>query len=293
MKKIGFYLMSRKGYEALLHFIDNFGNSNISFVVAAKDENVKQDYYQEIKALCLENKVTFFDRKEIVGMDTDYLIAISWRWLIKAENARLIVMHDSLLPKYRGFAPLVNCLVNAEKMIGVTALFASEEYDKGDIIAQQAVTVNYPVKIYDAIELVSGCYKGLVAEVGKMIISGQEIVAVKQKEADASYSLWLDEDDYQINWSDDAERIKRFIDATGFPYNAASTVMDKKKYRVTDAEIYTDLVIENRAPGKIIFIENGKPVVVCGKGLIKINSLVDDLTAQETLPLKRFRIRFS
>jgi len=63
--------------------------------------------------------------------------------------------------------------------------------------------------------------------------------------------------------------------------------------RVNDAEVLPDLLIENRKPGKIIFIQNGKPVVVCGMGLLKIISLTDDNTTQEMLPLKRFRIRFT
>jgi methionyl-tRNA formyltransferase len=201
-------------------------------------------------------------------------------------------MHDSLLPKYRGFAPLVNCLVNGEKKVGVTALFASEEYDRGDIIAQRSITITYPVKINDAINLIAECYKGLVEEVGKKITEGQTIEAIKQNEADASYSLWLDDNDYDIDWNKDAYDLKRFIDAVGFPYSGAATYIDDKKFRIVEAEALPDLAVENRKPGKIIFIENEKPIVVCGKGLLKIISLVEDGTTQEMLPLKRFRIRF-
>jgi methionyl-tRNA formyltransferase len=54
-------------------------------------------------------------------------------------------MHDSLLPKYRGFAPLPNALINGEREVGVTALFASEEYDMGDIVCQRRLAVEYPM----------------------------------------------------------------------------------------------------------------------------------------------------
>ena len=46
----------------------------------------------------------------------------------------MIIFHDSLLPKYRGFAPLVNSLINQEKEIGVTAIKASQNYDEGDTV---------------------------------------------------------------------------------------------------------------------------------------------------------------
>lgn len=293
MKKTVLFVMTQKGYDALKHFIELFGSSHVSFVVGAKDESVQQDFYLEIKELCEKSNIIFFDRKEKYTVNTDYMIAISWRWLIEQENSRLIVMHDSLLPRYRGFAPLVNCLVNGETTVGVTALFASEEYDKGDIIAQRSVKINYPVKINDAINQVSVCYKGLIEDIGKQILSGQQISAAKQDETLASYSLWLDEEDYHINWNLEAEAIKRFIDAVGFPYSGAATYIEQQKMRVNEAEVLPDLLIENRKPGKIIFIQNGKPVVVCGKGLLKIISLTDDQSTQEMLPLKRFRIRFT
>ena len=293
MNKTVLFLMTQKGYESLLHFINLFGNSHISFVVGARDEHIQHDYYDEIKNLCREHNIKFYDRKETYTVDTRFMIAISWRWLIEQGNSKLIVMHDSLLPRYRGFAPLVNCLVNGEPQVGVTALFASEEYDKGDIIAQRSVLVNYPIKIADAINQVSSCYKWLIEEVGRKIISGEDINAEMQDESKATYSLWLDENDYQVDWSLDAAHIKRFIDAVGSPYSGALTYIDNRKMRIADAIVINDLHIENRKPGKVIFVQEGKPVVVCGKGLLKINSMTDDATTQEMLPLKRFRVRFT
>lgn len=293
MKKLTLFLMSQKGFEALEHFIALFGAGPISFVVGSTDPNIQKDYYKEIRELCKKHSIQFIDRKEKFSIDTAYTIAISWRWLIPLGQSKLIVMHDSLLPKYRGFAPLVNCLVNGEKKIGVTALFASEEYDKGDIIAQQSANITYPVKISEAIDIAAGCYKKLIEKVGKKIISGKSLQAKKQSESEASYSLWLNEDDYDINWNKPAKDIKRFIDAVGFPYNGAATYMDGKKLRVLDAEVIPDLAIENRKAGKVIFMQQDKPVIVCGKGLLKILSLTEDGSTQEILPLKRFRVRFT
>ena len=53
-----------------------------------------------------------------------------------------------------------------------------------------------------------------------------------------------------------------------------------------------DVKIENRTPGKVIFLIDAKPIVVCGKGLIKINEMVDDQTRQSLLPMSKFRSRF-
>lgn len=293
MKNIVFFLMSQKGYEALSHFVKIFGSSNISFVVGAEDHNVKNDFSKEIKELCLINRIEYFERKDAFVIHSEYCLAISWRWIINSGKSKLIVLHDSILPKYRGFAPLVNCLINGEKKIGVTALYACDEYDKGDIIAQKTADISYPLKISEAIDIVSTCYTDLIEEICRKIISGQLIHSICQSEEEASYSLWLDEEDYNINWDKGSEEIKRFIDAVGYPYNYAATYIDGQKMRIADAETYPDLFIENRRPGKIIFFKNEKPVIVCGRGLLKIISLIDDKTMQEMLPLKRFRVRFT
>ena len=88
----------------------------------------------------------------------DYQLAIGWRWLISGTE-NLIVLHDSLLPKYRGFAPLVNSLINGEQEIGVTAIWAGPEFDAGEIIFQEKAGICYPIKIQEAIEIVSGLYR--------------------------------------------------------------------------------------------------------------------------------------
>ena len=62
--------------------------------------------------------------------------------------------------------------------------------------------------------------------------------------------------------------------------------------RILEVEEVPDVVIENRTPGKVIFMNSGKPTVVCGSGLIQIVRMVDD-NGRSLLPLKRFRIRFS
>ena len=54
-----------------------------------------------------------------------------------------------------------------------------------------------------------------------------------------------------------------------------------------------DIFIENRTAGKIIFSEDGNPVVVCGDGLLKILDLTEDDSFENILPLPRFRVRFT
>ena len=289
-KKISFYLMSEKGLAVLRSQIAQFGTEHIARVTTARDKNVQHDFYEEIVDHCKKNRIPCFDKSDGEGSTTEISLAISWRWVIK-DIKQLIVFHDSLLPRYRGFAPLVNALINGEKKVGVTALFASNDYDRGDIIAQKAVSLNYPITIAAAIEKIIPAYCSLTNMITSSLLSGKKLTAYKQNEVLASYSLWRDEDDYRIDWGKNADEIKRSIDALGYPYKGASCIAGEKKVRIMKAEIVKDLKIINRSPGKVIFSEGGKPVIVCGKGLIRITGMHYE-GGKSALPFEKFRTRF-
>jgi methionyl-tRNA formyltransferase len=288
---IGMFLMTEKGLRVLETVLREFGPGAIAYVVGARDSAVANDHYDDIASLCARQAVPFFDRSATPACSADYHFAISWRWII-ANAPRLIVLHDSLLPKYRGFAPLPTALINGEREVGVTALFASEEYDRGEVLGQKRLEIAYPTKIQTVIERLSKEYAALVADLCRSVLTGHALMSAPQDETQASYSLWRDEEDYRIVWAEDADRIKRFIDSVGYPYSGGFSEMNGRKVRVLDAAVEADVTVEDRHPGKIIFLREGTPVVVCGAGLLRITDLRDDATGQSLLPLRKFRVRF-
>ena len=291
--KIDLYLMNKKGKIVLENLILREYSKNINRVICSRDEAVQNDYFDEINHLCKLHNVTFYDRKDEVNhLDEILSIAIGWRWIINSKN--LIVLHDSLLPKYRGFAPLVNSLINNEKEVGVTALFANEEYDKGDIITNSKIDVIYPVRISEMIENISYCYVECVNFIFEKIINKEEIKSYPQEESRATYSLWRDEMDYFLDWSQDSDRIERSVNALGFPYQGAKTHLNGKCIILDEVRVIDDVKIEDRqnSIGKIIFFIENKPVVVCGNGLLLIKEaryMGDD---SSIFPIKKFRSRF-
>ena len=289
--KVTIFAMTEKGYVTLQKLLPDFKN-NIEAVISSGDPNIQKDFYLEIKFLCQDNNINFVDRKDFKEIKTEYAIAISWRWIISTNNCKLIVFHDSLLPRYRGFNPLVSALINGDNQIGVTALFATDEYDKGGILAQSSSKINYPIKIRDAIIKISENYAEIALFVMTNITNNNNFSITEQNEAQATYSLWRDEEDYLINWNKSSVEIKRLIDALGYPYKGASAKLDGSLVRILDAEIVEDVVIENRVSGKVIFIRNSMPIVVCGQGLLKITEMFDGKYNKSLIPLPRFRIRF-
>lgn len=277
MEKVAFYLMNSKGWYVLNQFLDAFGSTNVAYVVSEQDANLQNDPYSELEELSLKNGIPFYKRTSLnVNVEDNfkgYKFAIGWRWLIKNQQ-NLIVFHDSLLPKYRGFAPLVNSLVNGEKKGGVTALFADVKYDEGEIISQASTQFEYPITIEKAIQQVEPLYFDLVSQIYKVLKTGESLTSNSQAHSDATFSLWLDEKDYFIDWNWSAEKIKRFVDAVGFPYDGAKARLNESIVKFEKVEVAIDVAVEhrNRHIGKVIFIEES-PVIVCKEGLLKLSKI--------------------
>ena len=295
METVTLYIMTFKGFAVLEHLIKSNKKHLIDFVIYATDKNIENDYSKDIIKLCQENDLKFFKRSEKINeTKSKFVIAISWRWMIEVLHSQeLIVLHDSLLPKYRGFAPLVNALINGENEIGVTALWGNKEYDKGDIIEKSRLKIQYPLKIEDAIFSITKCYIDLVSNIFENLKTNN-LDSIPQNEEDATYSLWKNEKDYFINWGDNSHKIKRFIDAVGYPYNGARTKIRGENIIVIESTIIDDVKIENRENelGKVIFFIDNLPVVICKKGLLRIDKAVFENTQSSIFPLKMFRTKF-
>jgi methionyl-tRNA formyltransferase len=290
--KVTLFLMTLKGVEVLNAIAYNSYLDIIDKVIIGRDNNVLNDYSNDIEQICLDNGISYSFSSEDYNINTQYGIAISWRWIINHLGLKLIVLHDSILPKYRGFAPLVNMLINGEKKIGVTALFACSEFDKGPIVLQKDITINYPIKIEKAIRGVSVLYVEIVNELLYNISRELPIQGVKQDETNASYSLWRDKEDYFINWGLPASKICKFVDAVGYPYEGAKCKINNAVVKIIDVDNFEDLEIENRDIGKVLFFEDELPIIVCGSGLIKIKKAVYETTGESIFPIKKFRTRF-
>ena len=290
-----FFALGEKAYAVLFTCLPKY-HKTIRLVVVGRDSGVQNDFAENIFSLCKSFDVMCLERNEFSGFDdaSDYAIAVGWRWMVPASIEKLIVMHDSLLPKYRGFAPLVNCLINGERIIGVSAIFGAKEYDRGNIIFQKSLSIEYPIKIQDAIVKISAIYAELVEKIIECLGKGDELLGVPQSENLASYSLWRDNEDYFIDWHKSSEYISRFVDAVGAPYAGAKSLINGEIIKIIDVTPVLDVKIEDResSVGKVIFIVDGAPIVVCKEGLIMVNE-AKTLNGESILPFKKFRSRFN
>ena len=286
--------MGEKGYSAIINLANLPIPISIECIIG-EDVDVTDDYSRKLRNFCELHKIKYYFRKEpLPSIERyDFFIAIGWRWMIRnLPFGKLIILHDSLLPKYRGFAPLVNALLNKEKTIGVTALLGAEEYDKGNILMQYRINVGYPTQIGIEMHRISDLYSRLAVELVQGLANGSiDKKGKPQNECDASYSLWRGEDDYRIDWNDSAKNIEHFINCLNAPYRGASSLLRGELIRVLKVRVMNDVKIENRTPGKVIFTEKNFPVVVCGQGLLLLEEVMNE-KGEPILPLASFRSKF-
>lgn len=284
------YLLGKKGYEVLkaLVELDKY-TKHIDMVVGADDRGNKEDCYEGIKDICAQYGIRCTNRDEKVAVQSDFSFAIGWRWLIN-DQKNLIVLHDSYLPKYRGFSSVVNMLINGENYLGATAIWASEKMDEGNIIIRKKIDIKYPLKIEKAIELVADLYVGIVLNLTELILKKEVLKSTPQENEQATYSIWRNAEDYFINWADDAAKITRFVDAVGYPYEGAKTrTQDGVVIRILDCMVVENIISELYAPGKLLMYEDDYPIILCGQNAVKLLKF-EDLNGNSFV-FKKFRTR--
>lgn len=178
---------------------------------------------------------------ELERMAPNFILAIGWYYMIPKPMLNLADkgaagIHASLLPKYRGNAPLVWAMINGEKQTGVSFFYFDEGVDTGDIIGQRS----FPIEEEDDISNV--LVKAEEASINLLLekvpeIENDSISPWKQNHSEATYFPKRAPEDGLINWDWDAERIRNFIRAQTKPYPGAFTIIKNKKVIIWDADL--------------------------------------------------------
>lgn len=255
------------------------------------EENVSYDFKKDIEALCLQRGVTVFnDQKGSLKFSSDVtVVSVGWRYMIEAEN--LFVLHDSLLPKYRGFNPLVTALLSGDRILGASLIKGIDRVDAGPILIQSSFVVDYPITLRQAFDRMTDIYREIARQFALMLLSNEPLSFRAQNEDEAVFSLWRDDEDYRIDWTQPVGEIRRFVDSVGFPYAGASALVNSNRVKIFRVEEVPNARIANRTIGKVFEIHDGCPIVVCKDGLLKICEASGE-SGVSILPWKRLKSRF-
>jgi methionyl-tRNA formyltransferase len=198
----------------------------------------------------------------------DILVSSDWRtWvapdLYKLARYGAINVHDALLPRYGGFAPLNWALVNGEREVGVTAHFMNEEFDLGDIVVQRRIPVDDNDNATDLFHKTIVQFAPITLEALALIGSGRT-EWIKQDPGQATFFHKRSAEDSRIDWKAPAARIANLVRAQADPYPNAFAYFGDERVRVLEASVSQSRL--GGTPGRIFRREGGGVAIVCGPG---------------------------
>ena len=235
-----------------------------------------QESFSPVKTLAVERgipvyqPVTFKD-----GAATELLRTLAPELLVVVAYGRIlpqalldvakygsINVHGSLLPKYRGAAPIQWAVLNGDKTTGVSVQYMAAAMDAGDVIASRETEIGEFETSGELFDRLKTLGAELLAETVRKIASGS-VIRVPQNEADATYTKMLDKNMSPIDWNKSPREIVKHICGLN-PWPVATTELGGVSFRVFGAE-YTDTRTA-LAPGKIISAGKAGIEVACGGG---------------------------
>ncbi|ABK61126.1 MULTISPECIES: methionyl-tRNA formyltransferase [Clostridium] len=237
-----------------------------------------------VKEVALENNIDVYQpvslRKEpefiekLKNIQPDFIIVVAYGQILPKEVLEIpkyacINLHASLLPKYRGAAPLNWAIINGEKKSGNTTMLMDVGLDTGDMLMTQEVDINDSMtagELHDILMIQGGDL--LVDTINKMV-SG-EITPIKQDDSKTCYASMLDKKMACIDWSKSASEIHNLIRGLN-PWPVAYTHYDDKVMKIYKSHVLNEN--SKKEPGTVINVSNKGIKVACGEGILVVEEI--------------------
>ena len=175
-------------------------------------------------------------------------------------------VHGSILPAYRGCAPIQRALINGEKKTGVTIMKTDVGMDSGDILAIEEYEIKPSDYVDDLYLVLSEIGAKLLIPTIDGYVSGK-IATVKQDESLVTHAPMIKKDDYLIDFSRPNTEIRNYIRGCGFGVCDLNGV----QLKVYKADIVDDN--ENKSAGEIVRAKKREFIVACGEGALNLTEL--------------------
>ena len=243
--------------------------------------------------------------EKIKNFKPDFIIVVAFRMLPKViwsiPNLGTINLHASLLPDYRGAAPINWALINGEKYTGVTTFFIDDKIDTGDILLQKRIKINKTDNAEDLHNSLSKIGSVLMYETINKVVNNN-IKPIKQGSNKIYKTAYkLNKENVKINWESRPIEIYNKIRGLS-PYPGARTTIIDTKFKIKKNIIIYDcdykLINNGLNPGHIIISKNNfkiscidgfiqlKDIKIEGKKRMKIKSFLNGFNVNNELIAK-------
>ena len=205
--------------------------------------------------------------EEIIALNADIVVTAAFgqilpKSLLDAPPLGCINVHASLLPKYRGGAPIHQAIIDGEEKTGVTIMYMAEKLDAGDIISQSELTIEDTDNtgiLFDKLSIVG---RDLLKETLPLIIAGTN-KRIPQDETEVTFAHNISREQERIDWSKSARTV--FNQVRGLtPWPTAYTVFQGENMKMWAVEEGTSKV--TASSGQVVEIHKDSFEISCGDG---------------------------
>jgi methionyl-tRNA formyltransferase len=264
------------GYRCLKELLDH--GEEVCAVVTHQDDPHEHIWFESVVDLARTAGVPVLSPNtpntpgmisHLATLQPDLILSFYYRRLLcqallAIPRLGAINLHGSLLPKYRGRAPVNWALVNGETHTGVTLHYMIEQADAGDIIAQRVVPIAFEDTALTLFEKMTEAAVELLRSTFPLIKAG---LAPRrpQDPAQATYFGGRTPDDGRIDWARPALGLYNLVRAVTIPYPGAFTACRGKKLYVWSARLIPDSIGARWPPGTIVGVQQGGCLVATGE----------------------------
>jgi len=208
------------------------------------------------------------------ALEPDLLLVVGWTQLLKAEMLELprvacLGFHASLLPKYRGRAPINWALIHGESETGNTLIVLEPGADEGDIVAQRRIAIEDEDDCATLYDKVAATEVEMLAEVLPLIRDGK-LPRRRQDPSQATVMPRRRPEDGRIAWERSTRELNDWVRALTHPYPGAFTELEGRRVWIWRAQpAVTASGFPRSLPG-VIRVEGDRPLVATGDGWLEI-----------------------
>ena len=203
----------------------------------------------------------------------DVIVVIAYGHILRKKVLDIpklgcVNIHTSLLPKYRGAAPINQAVIDGCEVTGVTTMLMDEDMDTGDILLQEEIPIDPKETAGTLFDKLAAAGADLIVETLRGMKQGT--ITPKKQEGEPSYVHMMTKEDGRVNWQKSAQEIERLIRGLD-PWPGAYSFLDGRRIRLISADVLD--ADTAGAPGTLAGDSKSALKVNTGKGILLITRL--------------------
>ncbi len=207
------------------------------------------------------------------GLKPDLIVVVAFGQILPKSVLELpplgcINVHASLLPRYRGAAPMQRCIINGETETGVTTMFMDEGLDTGDMLLKEKIAVTEDMTFSELHDKLSAAGAKLLIQTLAQLKNG-ELKREKQKDEESTYAPMIKKETRLIDWSKPAAKIHNLV--RGIDTMAALAFLGENQFKIWQTKV-ADFA-EQGEPGEVLRADKNGLFVATGSGVLEIVKL--------------------